>query len=334
MKINKKASIILCHHTGNFVPAAIASIQKSLEVDYEIIVVSSVQGASFEGSKTVFCKGGPSHKRNVGARYASHDYLFFLDDDTEVTSYFLFEMIRGMDLPNVGMVYGKSLNMERRKMLDNAGSFLTWTGFLWAREESGLMEDKGQFDEIEEIFAGKGACMALRRSTFYKVQGFDPDYEILAEETDISWKVWLIGQRVLWIPRAVLYHAFNTKWKKWEYFYSNKRVFQNGSHNYLAMLLKGLSWKNVIRIVPIHFFVWFIAGVGMFFSGKPAAGYYILKGIFLVPLRWKNIMGRRKLMQNLRTKSDEELFKKIMRQPKITFYINRLLHYWKNAIHG
>src|SRR3990167_2395775 len=219
--MQKSASVILCHHVGNFIPEAIKSIQASLEVDYEIIVVTSVENIYFDGARTVFCKGGPSHKRNIGATYAKHDYLFFLDDDIEVTPYFLFEMIRGLDMPNVGMVYGKSLNMERRKMLDNAGSFLTWTGFLWAREESGLMEDKGQFDKIEEIFAGKGACMALRRSTFYKVQGFDPDYEILAEETDISWKVWFVGQKVLWIPRAVLYHAFNTSFKEWNYFYSN-----------------------------------------------------------------------------------------------------------------
>lgn len=332
--MKKSASVIMAHHAGDFVPAAIKSIQQSKEVDYEIIVVTSVEKIEFTGAKTIYCKGGPSHKRNVGARYATHDYLFFLDDDIEVTPYFLREMIRGLDEPNVGMVYGKSLNMERRKMLDNAGSFLTWTGFLWAREESGLMEDKGQFDKYEDIFAGKGACMALRRSTFYKVFGFDPDYEILAEETDISWKVWLIGQRVLWVPRAVLYHAFNTSMKQWSYFYTDKRVFQNGSHNYIVMLTKFLSWKNWIRIVPFHFCVWFIAGIGMFFSKKPKAGYFILKGLFLVFTRWKSIMARRTLAQSLRTKSDEELFKVIMRQPKFSFYTRRFFHYLKNARHG
>ena len=330
----KSASVIIPHHTGDFVPAAIKSIQQSKEVEYEIIVVTSVETVQFEGARTVFCKGGPSHKRNVGARYASHDYLFFLDDDVEVTPYFLREMIRGMDEPKVGMVYGKSLNMERKKMLDNAGSFITWTGFLWAREESGLMEDKGQFDQIEEIFAGKGACMALRRSTFYKVFGFDPDYEILAEETDISWKVWFIGERVLWIPRAVLYHAFNTKFKPWNYFYTNKRVYFNGAFNYLAMLTKFLEWKNWWRIVPLHYCVWLCAGIGMVLSGKPEAGFCILNAVFQFPRRWKKTMQRRKLVQPLRTKSDSELFKKIMRQPKFSFYWNRFWHYLQTGRHG
>lgn len=329
-----ECSVVICHHTGGFVPAAIKSIQASLEVEYEIIVVTSVEGVEFEGARTIYCKGGPSHKRNVGARYAQGDFIFFLDDDIEVAPYFLYEMIRGLKMENVGMVYGKSLNMERRKMLDNAGSFLTWTGFLWAREESGLMEDKGQFDEYEDIFAGKGACMALNRSTFYKVQGFDPDYEILAEETDISWKVWFVGQRVLWCPRAVLFHAFNTSMKQWSYFYSPKRVYFNGCFNYLAMLSKFLEWKNWWKIVPFHYCVWLCAGIGMVLGGKHEAGLNILKAIWNFPFRWNHTMQRRALVQKLRTKSDKELFKIIMRQPKLLFYWNRFWHYLKTGRHG
>lgn len=331
--IKVPCSVILCHHAGDFVPKAIQSLKQSEDVDPEIIVVTSVDGISFEGARTVFCLGGASYKRNVGALYASHEYLFFLDDDIEVTPRFLTEMIFALKMPNVGMVYGKTLNMERRHMLDNAGSFLTWTGFLWAREESGI-EDKGQFDEYEEIFAGKGAAMALRRSTFRKVYGFDPNYGILAEETDISWKVWFIGERVLWVPRAVLYHAFNTKFKPWSYFYTPKRVYYNGCRNYLIMLTKFLEWKHWFRIVPFHACVWFCAGVGMLFCGKTEAGMNILKGLLYHAVKFKTVLRLRKETQRLRTKSDKELFKKIMRQPSPKFYIKRFFHYLKTGMHG
>lgn len=331
---NKEASIIICHHTGSFVPAAIESINQSIDVDFEIIVVTSAKDTKFKGATTVYCEGGPSHKRNVGSAYANYDYLFFLDDDIEVTPHFLREMIRGLDQPNVGMVYGKSLNMERRKMLDNAGSYLTWTGFLYAREESGMMEDRGQFDSYEDIFAGKGACMALTRSTFVKVQGFDPDYEILAEETDISWKVWFIGKRVLWVPRAVMYHAFNTKYKPWNYFYTNKRVYYNGCRNYIIMLLKFLEWKNVLRILPFHVLVWFFAGLGMLLSGKFEAGWYIWKGIAYHFTHMKVNLRKRRSVQRLRTLPDSEVFKHIMRQPKFSFYWNRFWHYIRTGRHG
>ena len=218
-------------------------------------------------------------------------------------------------------------------MLDNAGSFLTWTGFLYAREESGML-DQGQWDEVEEIFAGKGAAMALRRSTFYKVHGFDATYGILAEETDISWKVWFIGQRVLWIPRAVLYHAFNTKFKPWSYFYTPKRVYYNGCRNYIIMLTKFLEWKNWWRIVPLHACIWFCAGIGMLLAGKFEAGVNILKGLWYHFTHWGYTMQQREETQALRTRADEELFKIIMRQPKTTFYWKRFWHYIKTGRHG
>ena len=331
-----KVSIILCHHVGNFVPACIQSIQASKYVNPEIIVVTSKEGMFFEGATTVYLNDGPSAKRNLGAQHATSGFLFFLDDDTEVEPHFLFEMVKAMQQPSVGMVYGKTLNMERRNMLDNAGSFLTWTGFLWAREESGAIEDIGQFDEQEEIFAGKGAAMALRRDTFDKVDGFDPVYEILAEETDISWKVWFIGEKVMWVPKAVLYHAFNTKFKPWSYYYTNKRVFYNGCRNYLLMNLKFLEWHNVLRILPILFSVWFFAGLGMLLTGKHQAGWLIWKGLayHLNPINIADTLKLREVTQKLRTKSDKELFKTILRQPKLSFYWNRFWHYIKTGRHG
>lgn len=329
-------SVILCHHTGNFVPACIESLRKSVGVEAEIIVVTSDQKAKFEHAKTVYANVGPSQKRNIGAEHARSEYLFFLDDDTEVDPHFLFHMKNGLNERRIGMVYGKTLNMERRNMLDNAGSYLTWTGFLWAREESGFIEDKGQFDKPEYIFAGKGAAMALRRDTFERVGGFDPVYEILAEETDISWKVWFIGEKVLWVPKAVLYHAFNTKFKPWNYFYTNKRVYYNGCRNYILMLAKFLEVPNLIKMLAIHAPVWFFAGLFMLLTGKYEAGWLIWKGL-LYHLNQKNIkdtLERRKETQKLRTKSDKELFKLILKQPRIGFYVSRFFHYIKTGRHG
>lgn len=336
----KFASVILCHHKGEiFVPNCIKSLRKSKGVKIEIIIVTSSDFSKrplFEADSILFSREGPSEKRNIGASQAKGDYLFFLDDDTEVEPDFILNMVKALDQPNVGMAYGKTYNMERRRMLDNAGSYLTWTGFLWAREESGQVEDKGQFDEPEEIFAGKGAAMALRRDSFDMVGGFDPIYEILAEETDISWKIWFIGEKVMWVPDAVLYHAFNTKFKPWNYYYTNKRVYYNGCRNYILMLLKFMEWKNLIRILPFHMMVWFMAGFGMILSGKWEAGILIWKGILyhFNPINILNTLKRRKKTQDLRTLSDKELFKTIMIQPKFSFYWKRFFHYIQTGRHG
>jgi GT2 family glycosyltransferase len=328
-----KASVVLCHHTGDFVDRAVETLLQSQNVEIEIIVVTSERDREFKNTRTVYFNGGASEKRNVGFKYCSASYICFFDDDVEVDRDCVYELCRVLEREDVGMVYGKTYNMERRQNFDGAGSFLTSTGFLWAREESGI-KDEGQYDIEEPVFAGKGACMAIKRKVFSWVGYFDAYYGILAEETDISWKCWLAGYKVIYVPKAILYHAFNTRFKPWNYYYTNKRVFQNGSHNYIVMLLKCLELKNLILILPIHITIWILAGIGMFFSKKPVAGFFILKGVFLIPFRWKIIMNKRRRTQNLRVKTDKELFKIIMKTPKFSFYWNRFFHYLINARHG
>jgi len=328
-----KVSVITCHHKGDqFIPALIKSLKKTRKITYEVICVTSTD-MTFQGARMVRCDFGPSVKRNVGAQFAKGEYFAFLDDDTEVEPDCLYEMVKVCKRPGVGMVYGKTYNMERRTRFDGAGSFLTSTGFLWAREENGI-EDVGQYDIEEPIFAGKGASMMLKKSSFEKVGGFEPVYEILAEETDISWKVWFIGEKVMWAPKAVLYHAFNTKFKPWNYYYTNKRVYFNGARNYLLMHLKFLEWKNVFKILPILTLGWFVAGFGMILSGKLQAGLNIWKGIAYHLFYWKDTMERRRKVQLIRKLSDKEIFKTIMKNPPLSFFINRMLNYWKTGAHG
>lgn len=328
-----KISAIMCHHKGTkFIKACIKSLLASEKVDLEIIVVSSVKGAKFYGSTTYYHVAGPSVNRNFGANKATGDYFAFLDDDVEVEPDCLYQMWKVLKKPKVGMVYGKTHNMEFRHRFDGAGSFLTNTGFLWAREENGI-DDVGQYDKDEEVFAGKGASMMLKRTTYYDVGGFEPYYEILAEETDISWAVWFIGQKVMWAPKSLLFHAFNTSYKSKDY-YTNRRIYFNGCRNYIIMLLKFLEVKNIIKILPFHCFVWFMAGLSMILRGQPHAGGNIWRGLAHIILYFPRIMKMRAKAQDLRTKSDAELFRTIMKRPGILFYLNRFYTYIRTGRHG
>ena len=55
----------------------------------------------------------------------------------------------------------------------------------------GLNESAERYDEPFEILAGKGAALVVRRSAFEGVGGFDEDYFLLREETDLCWRIWL-----------------------------------------------------------------------------------------------------------------------------------------------
>lgn len=328
-----KVSAILCHHKGDLILKAIKSLQAQKNVEIEIIVATSVEKAAFHGTKTIYVQGGPAYKRNVAFKFASHDLIAFFDDDIEATPTAVHEMAKAFKDEKIGMVFGKLLNLEFRDKFDEAGSYLTSSGFLWARAESGI-QDKGQFDQAAEILAGKSAACMIRRKVFSDIGMFDASYEILAEETDLSWRVWLAGYRVLYVPSSVTFHAFNTRFKPRD-FYVPRRVYFNGARNYLAMLYANLGKKNWIIPLITQITVWTCAGIGMFITGKFEAAINIFKGLGYFFIHIRSIWRKRfKVQRQLRKISDKELMPLILRNPPISYYLKRFCHYIYTGRHG
>lgn len=326
-------SIIICHHKGNLIEKAIESLLRSKEAFFEIIIVSSAKDLCLPHSLVIYSEEGPARKRNLGVSYSRGQYLSFFDDDIEVNEWALYSMYRALNNdPKTGMVFGKLLNMEFRNRLDEAGSFLTKTGFLYARSESGI-EDKGQFEEIEPILAGKSAACMIHKSIFKEAGGFDESFEILGEETDLAWRVWLLGYQVLYVPQSVTYHAFNTRFKSLDY-YHPRRIYFNGPRNYITMLIKNLELRNLIIPLICQLLAWSTAAIGMILTGKLQAGCFIIQGLLYLILNSPNILAKRKLLQKKRTIKDKELFSYVLRSPPRGYYWRRLLKYIKIGLHG
>lgn len=325
-------SVIICHHQGDFIYKAVESIKKSELVDFEIIVVTSVKDLVIEGVKIIHLPGQPALKRNVGYNNSKGRYLAFFDDDVEVTPDALVNMHIECRKPGVGMVFGKLLNMEFKDRFDEAGGFLTWTGFIWARAESGI-KDLGQYDVACHIFAGKSAACMIRSELFNHIGRFDSQMGILGEESDLAWRVWIAGQEVKYVPSSVTFHAFNTKYKPMT-FYSHSRVYFNGCRNYITMLCSNLEVRNIIRILPFHLLAWLTSAIGMLFSGKFNASYHIFRGLLWVCTHIDIIKQKRVLVGNIRVMSDVELKPFIFRSPKPSYYLGRFFRYLKVGLHG
>ena len=327
-----KVSAIVCHHQGDLVYGAIRTLLESRNVEFEIIVVTSIPNLQFESVRTLHLDGEPAKKRNYGVRCARGSLVAFFDDDVEVDRDCLAEQAKLFDDQSVGMTFGKLKNMEFRDRFDEAGSYLTWSGFLWARAESGVV-DTGQFEKIQPVLAGKSASCMIRRSLYNKLDGMDEAMGILGEETDLAWRVWLSGQIVLYAPQSLAYHAFNTKFKP-QSFYTPKRVYYNGCRNYITMLLKNLEARNLWKILPFHILIWILAGFGMACVGKWSASGNIFRGLLYVIDHALSIAKKRKSIQQGRLIRDQELFLLILRQPSWRYYLQRFARYIKVGLHG
>lgn len=332
-----EVSVIVCHHKGNLVHKFIESCLKSLEISYEIIVITSDNTLAVDGIPgCIVCSGPqyPAAKRNAGAKIAKAQYLAFFDDDVEIEPLclsYMFNFLRTN--PDAGMVYGKLHKMDEPNRFDEAGGYLTWTGFIWSRAEQNEI-DNGQYDKLEPILAGKSASCMIDANLFKKVGGFDEDFGILGEETDLSLRCWLRNRPVFYLPRARGTHAFNTRFKPAKEFYNSERVHYRGCRNYVVMLLKNLEKGTLWRMMPIHAGIWLCVGLMMICVLKIKQGLNILKGLGYCLVNLKTILAKRKVVQRKRIVSDKEMFKFIYAKPKASYYLQRVGRYLALGLHG
>jgi len=329
-------SVIACHHVGDLVYKFVESVKKSTGVTYEIIIMTSDEKLAATGIPHCWVhyhEGMPAAKRNAGVRVAKADYVAFFDDDVEIDERCLYYLYHSLYQHQPGMSYGKLHKADEPTRFDEAGGYLTATGFIWSRAGQNIV-DTGQYDSYDPILAGKSASCIINKSLFNKVGGFDEDFEILGEETDLSWRVWLAGYKVRFCPMAVGIHYFNTIYKPAKLYYTSKRVNYNGCRNYIVMLFKNLETHNLWKILPIHILIWFGASFAMLITMKLESGWNILKGIAYVIRHIGLLLEKRKFVQERRKVSDEELFKSIFKTTPRGYYMERFKRYVSIGLHG
>lgn len=310
------------------------SVETSQGVSYDVIIVTSDPTYQYRTAQVLVDTEGPAQKRNVGTHASQAPYLVFLDDDLEISPFCLYELWHWMEEHRrCGMAFGKILNMERRKEFDDCGSWITWTGFLWARAGND-QQDRRQFETPQRCLASKSATCIARRDTILQAKGFDPDYFILGEETDLAWRCWLHGWEVWYVPAARSWHAFNTRLKPPADFYTLTRIHRLGSRNYLKLLTTNLGLSRLLRILPIHLLGWTVACLGYLLRGQWPRAYCVAAGV------WDWLMGlpgdwvKRTRVQESRVVSDRDLWPVISASPPLGYYVDRMRRYLTQGLHG
>ena len=318
--MNNKVSVIIPHWKGRLYKDAF----KSLLVPPEDVYLASSIIAYHPPQKALrFQRNEPTYKRNYTAfTQPMREYICFMDDDVEVHYRCIERMAGYLDKhKDVGMVYALLLQ-KGTTTIDTAGSWLTSTGFLFESYEYP--------EEDTLVLSGKSACCMIRRDLFFEIGGFDEDFVIYGEETDLSWRVWLAGHKVVIHRYSTADHAFGSKIKGPEY-YNKRFIHYHGCKNYITMLIKNLQLRN-FWMVGINFSIWTGVGICFLFRNRQVSKW-IFQGLWYVlthlPLIWKK---RQKIQKN-RKHSDKELFKYIMHNPGWKYYFNRIKDYLTHQLH-
>ena len=145
---------------------------------------------------------------NAGVAVSSGEIVVLLNNDTEAEPGWLEALVAPLEADrSLGSAASKLLLFDRRDHLHSAGDGYTTGGVpvnrgAWTR-------DDGRFDGDVEVFGACGGAAAYRRSALEEAGGFDPWLVSYLEDTDLSWRLQLLGYGCRFVPKARVYHVIS-----------------------------------------------------------------------------------------------------------------------------
>lgn len=315
--------IIVNWNGGEVMRQCIESLSKISYEKWELIVVDNGSSDESEDIASNFkliknkTNLGFARANNQGVKLAKGKYILLLNNDTKVEPDFLSKLVGRMkeDI-SIGVIQPKIFLMDKPGYLDNAGSFLTRIGFLdhWGFGE----KDSKEFNEEREIFSAKGACMLIRRDVIDKVGLFDKDFFSYFEESDFCWRVWMNGWKVLFYPKARIYHKLGYTIRRLNVSELNYHYYKNRIYS----LLKNLGSLNLLLILMPHIIIsealWFL----FLLRGKFKYSLMVKKAILWNFWNLPKTLTKRKKIQTMRKLGDQELFKVILHPVNVGRFFN------------
>ncbi|ANP75030.1 hypothetical protein A134_00750 [Vibrio crassostreae 9CS106] len=149
-----------------------------------------------------------SEINNRAVELASGEIIVLLNNDTEVIApNWLTEMV-GLALQHdVGCVGAKLLYND--KTIQHAGVVLGLGGYAAHSHRGTPHNASGYFNRAnvnQVLSAVTGACLAIRKETYQKVNGLDEGFQVAYNDVDFCLKVQQAGFYNVYCPYAVLYH--------------------------------------------------------------------------------------------------------------------------------
>lgn len=213
-----RISVITVDYNGTELTAAmIDSLRRHVSTPLEIIVVdngsardeAALLRARFPGIRAIRSEQnlGFAGGNNLGIRAATGDCLLLLNNDIEVEDDTLHYLVETLDAdPSIGAVCPKIRFWDPPRAIQFAGytplSRITLRNALIGFGQP----DDGSFDTPRESPYAHGAAMMVRREAVEKAGPMPEAYFLYYEELDWSERLREAGYRIVYDPRATVFH--------------------------------------------------------------------------------------------------------------------------------
>jgi GT2 family glycosyltransferase len=143
---------------------------------------------------------------NQGMRASAAPYLATLNDDAVAHPQWIEALISAMERrPDAGMC-ASQVRLFGEHRLDSTGMLVALDGSSKQRGQGRAPED---FPVAEEVLMPSGSAALYRRAMLDQIGGFDDDFFLYCEDTDLGLRARWAGWKCLYAPDAVVEHHYS-----------------------------------------------------------------------------------------------------------------------------
>ncbi|MDT7832185.1 glycosyltransferase family 2 protein [Flavobacteriaceae bacterium S356] len=246
--------------------------------------------------------GGYAKGYNDALQEIDAEILCLINSDVEVTQNWISPVIDVFEKDaETAIIQPKILDYKNKSHFEYAGAgggFIDLYGYPYCRGRvfNALEEDRGQFDDISEIFWASGACFFIRSSVFKKLDGFDEDYFAHQEEIDLCWRVQNEGYTIKYVGTSAVYHVGGATLQE-----SNPRKTFLNFRNSLLNVVKNVPKEWFLFVVFSRLILDGIAGFKFLIELRPIHTWAILKAHLSFYKNFYRFLKKRKKLQKKST---------------------------------
>ena len=301
IQCKKVAVVVLGYNSCNYLKAFLPSV---VSTDYDDFTVVYVDNASVDESVDyvrstypeieifrIYENHGFTNGYEESLPHIKAEYYVLINSDVQVDKNWLSPMMKLMEADNsIGACQPKVIHQPNPPQFDHAGAsggLIDKYGYPFCRGRifHHVEDDKGQYDDVMEIFWATGACMLIRAELYHGLGGLDNDFYAHMEEIDLCWRMQNAGYRLLVVPEGTVYHVGGSVIT----YGSFSKLYHNYRNN-LIMMYKNLNRKDLWKILPIRIVLDQVAALKALVSGNFTEWKAILSADFQFLFRlgkWK-----------------------------------------------
>lgn len=248
--------IIINYYQKDLLQTCLSSVYDSFtSFPFEVIVINNSLGQVLDPLKKEFPEillienenNGYSQANNLGASRAKGDFLLFLNADTIIQNDFLEDLVlyfankefgaAGLKLYNPNGTFQLSFwkentfknEIENKKMEEAFGN----------KDPKFISETEEKHKEVTEVEWVTGAALFMKKPVFESVGGFDEDFFLFYEDTDLCKRLKGKGYKIYFYPFSKIVHLkgvnVNQSFESKTYYFSKlSQLAYYKKHNGLA----------------------------------------------------------------------------------------------------